>query len=365
MNTSSNAGGQAGIRGYLIQTLIAILDALNQEDPRWEHVTIEPDANTHKTDILWQYSTHSMAVQVKSSQNQLTKTQVVAWATQMERDCLADQLRLVLVGPSSQSVVELERSGRVEIPKPQNLDLLGMMERAAHKLDRYLECQNIAPVPAFARELLVSALLTQLSMYSTAGEAISRRDLEVLLNQWLLAFYPKSVAAGLEMQCELLLDTLAYVHPAPSGSACLALPLTFVNHGVRIAIIEWVAVRIRCGTQVHLYEPDGTMDFSKFLQGGQRLHAENFLGPFSEFAVAPGAERTICPFFSPALGKSAYPVLPWTAGEYIFEVFVKYRDRELPVLQRTLREKWSVAKLQEYSSGVSSINSVREITLPE
>ena len=45
-------GGQPAIRGYLAQTLIALLEALDAKRP-WTSVTLEPNVASEKVDILW------------------------------------------------------------------------------------------------------------------------------------------------------------------------------------------------------------------------------------------------------------------------------------------------------------------------
>jgi hypothetical protein len=54
-------GGQVAIRGYLVQTLIALLDALDDDRP-WDSVTLEPKVTSDKVDILWRYQDSTTAV---------------------------------------------------------------------------------------------------------------------------------------------------------------------------------------------------------------------------------------------------------------------------------------------------------------
>lgn len=48
-------GGNAGIRGYLIQTIICVLDTL-EADNLWTSVTLEPLDESEKVDIRWKYA---------------------------------------------------------------------------------------------------------------------------------------------------------------------------------------------------------------------------------------------------------------------------------------------------------------------
>jgi hypothetical protein len=47
-------GGNAGIRGHLIQTIICVLDAL-EKDSEWISVTLEQLDGSEKVDIKWKY----------------------------------------------------------------------------------------------------------------------------------------------------------------------------------------------------------------------------------------------------------------------------------------------------------------------
>lgn len=62
-------GGQAGVRGYLIQALIAVLNSLNKKD-KWISVSVEPNDESEKVDICWKYEDSKVkVVQVKSTEN--------------------------------------------------------------------------------------------------------------------------------------------------------------------------------------------------------------------------------------------------------------------------------------------------------
>ena len=77
------SGGSVAIRGFLVQTLIALLDTL-EDKPPWTSVTLEPDVDSEKIDILWKYKDKTKAVQVKSSQNPFTKNNIRRWAKELK-----------------------------------------------------------------------------------------------------------------------------------------------------------------------------------------------------------------------------------------------------------------------------------------
>lgn len=175
--------GQDGGRGYLVQSIIALLTSL--EDNDWIRVTIEPDTATEKVDILWQNETYSRAVQVKSSRNQIGKADAQAWASELESDATADSLELILIGPCAQSVAEMGRHGRVNIPCPKSMDFAGLRREAAHLLDIYLNRRGFRNQSPLQREILVNALVTNLSEFSTSGTPLSRSKLGELVDKWV------------------------------------------------------------------------------------------------------------------------------------------------------------------------------------
>jgi hypothetical protein len=181
-----SASGSASVRGYLLQTIICLLDAL-QGDSEWESLALEPHLESEKVDIVWYYPDPQKAevTQVKSSQNQINKPQAVRWAKELSSSIEAASYKLILIGPCSQGVVGLRKVGGVEIPLPKPLDVTSLIEQAAHRLDRYLENRGMPKTSANARELLVSALVTRFETYSTTGLPVSRNDFDQLLSQWL------------------------------------------------------------------------------------------------------------------------------------------------------------------------------------
>jgi hypothetical protein len=109
------SGGPASIRGYLVQTLVALLYALDADND-WISVTLEPNHLSKKIDIFWQYKDRTKAVQVKSSENQISKADAEHWAEEFQAArAVADKLELVLVGPCSQGVLDLGNVGRVVV----------------------------------------------------------------------------------------------------------------------------------------------------------------------------------------------------------------------------------------------------------
>jgi len=169
----------------LIQTLIALLDALAKDRP-WEYVRLEPaDPDLEKIDLLWEQATGTRAVQVKSSQNQIGKADAERWAGELEtHHGGADELELVLVGPCAESVVQLGRAGRVTIPPPLPLNLGLLCQAAAHRLALFLESRGAPAGRADQREALVRQLGWRLAQWSAESRRLSRAELAGLLEAW-------------------------------------------------------------------------------------------------------------------------------------------------------------------------------------
>lgn len=183
--------GQAGLRGYLLQTIICLLEVLEPNND-WQTVTLEPDVSSEKVDILWQYRNKTRAVQVKSSQNAFHVPEVKEWANELLTTFpSATEHELILLGPTSQGVIDLGNSfNNVIISPPKSIEPDDLKEQACHKLDKYLETKDLPKTLSDIRELIVGTLTTQIEIYSTKGKSLSREELDNLLNGWI------SVAGG-------------------------------------------------------------------------------------------------------------------------------------------------------------------------
>ena len=186
-------GGQDGNRGYLIQAVVALLSSL--DDATWQSVSLEPNISSDKVDILWISPSQTKAIQVKSSINQINKPDATRWASDLKEATKADIYELILVGPSSNSVARLGTQDGVSIPCPKNLDIQGLMNEAAHLLDKFLTHEGVAQTSATQREVMVSAIVTKLSAFSTQGRALTRQQLVETLKEWAGAASP-SVAVS-------------------------------------------------------------------------------------------------------------------------------------------------------------------------
>jgi hypothetical protein len=157
-------GGQVATRGFLIQTLIALLDVLDSLD-KIKTIRLEPSTDDDKTDFVVEYKDgRKKAVQVKSSQNQIGTPAVKKWAAKLKADLSTDDYELVLVGPVSSELAKLNSVDGVTLPTPKSLDVRAMFEQASHRLDLYFhKSQTYSGSPMF-RELVVEALIGNCSV---------------------------------------------------------------------------------------------------------------------------------------------------------------------------------------------------------
>ncbi|EGQ8249350.1 hypothetical protein GUA40_24465, partial [Vibrio parahaemolyticus] len=81
--------GQDGNRGYLVQSIIGLLESLKETG--WSKVTIEADHISDKVDVAWHGKDRVKVSQVKSSINQISKANALKWAIELEESCQADE----------------------------------------------------------------------------------------------------------------------------------------------------------------------------------------------------------------------------------------------------------------------------------
>ncbi len=322
-------GGQAGGRGYLFQSLICVLDIV-RSDHDWRQVTIEPNMDSEKVDILWTFDENKQtAIQIKSSENQINKSSVEAWARELEESTVATEYELILVGPCSDSVANMRRFGRVSIPPPHALNIRALIEQAAHRMDRYFDSRGIMRVPPFVRELLVEGLVTRISTYASHGTPLQPIDLDRLLNEWVLSLYPEAVTQAVEMQCTAVWNTI-YV---PTGTThglirkSFIAPVTFVNDGIRTSIIKSLRVVLSPDGKRCLYKPSVLVNLKRLISDRAIFQAAYHDGVFSEFAVPRGQVKEAEILFDPCLIET-WDQNSWEPGAYGVELFAAFADRE-------------------------------------
>lgn len=98
-------GGLEGFRGYYYQALSTFLNGVMGEE--WIQVILEANSKEDKIDILWEYSEKVISIQVKSSINNFSKSDISKWLyeliddTNKEFEDIYDEIfyELILIGP--------------------------------------------------------------------------------------------------------------------------------------------------------------------------------------------------------------------------------------------------------------------------
>ncbi len=99
-------GGKDGSRGYLYQALVAVLDAIENDD--WAEVYLEYETDNDKVDIAFKDSNGKLEViQVKSSINNFSKADINKWLIEIIQDKPdANKFRLELIGIGESKTTE-------------------------------------------------------------------------------------------------------------------------------------------------------------------------------------------------------------------------------------------------------------------
>lgn len=87
--------GAAAQRGFIVQSIIAMLECLVQND--WDEVKLEPKTSGDKVDFeLYQNNKKLASIQVKSSIRQVERSDVMKWIDELRADSDVDERKCVL-----------------------------------------------------------------------------------------------------------------------------------------------------------------------------------------------------------------------------------------------------------------------------
>lgn len=235
-------GGQESIRGYLVQTIICVLDAFNEEN-NWNAVVLEPDVESEKVDIIWYYSNPTKCIvdQVKSSKNQISIPQIKRWSKDLEDSIDADEYNVILIGPVSNGVSKTRKQGNVVL-KIKNLDLDGLINEAANKLGSYMENKDYKPLASNIKEIVIKSLVTQFEIYSTKGKEISREEFDEVLFKWISEIAPESIKKKI---FDILIEKGFVPYDNWGEFKNISKPKRFIMDKQRTQIIKEIRERLR------------------------------------------------------------------------------------------------------------------------
>ncbi|WP_298041679.1 hypothetical protein [uncultured Campylobacter sp.] len=170
--------GQYAIKGYLFQSLVAILDSFKAD---WETVCVEPNDESEKVDILWTYKEgNKKVVQVKSSQNPFSFSSANKWANELTaKSPDADKYELILVGHIDSKLQKL-KDGIIDKVVVINkvLEINDFEAIILAKINSFFEKKGKNIISPKLGKLFVRALNTQVLQDSVIGKTIKRSEFE-------------------------------------------------------------------------------------------------------------------------------------------------------------------------------------------
>lgn len=372
-------GGQDAMRGFLFQTIASLLEALDDNEDLWTHITLEPDVGKEKVDVLLHYSESIRAIQVKSSINVITIAKAKGWCEEIK---VYDEpnkniiYELQLLGPSHAELNELcKKEGEIDgvrVPAPRNADIGGLIEQAAHRLAHFLYNQGAPQLDPNTREFLIEALVGKFSGYSTDGTKISRPEFEQLVMQWVVQIVPQTIRRALESQCDVLVGQFIF-HGSQlvSGRGIesnleFVIPFSFANGGSRTAVIEQLAMRVTDSSGIEkLYQPQDYVHWPSYYEFTSFTSGSFSQGNFSPFPLLPNNLRECHILFQQVQSHPNYQYTEWVPELYTFEVFVKFADRELPVLVQEFAQHFTEDRLEACKSNAKFSMPQEFMHLPE
>lgn len=208
-------GGRESLRGYLVQTMASLLDALRTSND-WEAVSLEPLHESEKVDVKWRFPNDRVkVVQIKSSQNPFGEQQIKGWCTDLANSTEADQYELQLVGRLTSSSKPLQEYEGVCILPPIPLDVERMLKEIAHDLSVYCE-QRTIPIPKpLAAGILAKALILHLEIESIYGRWINREDFDALFKGWIFTLIPEIKDIDLAADLDTIREAIKSFQPEP------------------------------------------------------------------------------------------------------------------------------------------------------
>ncbi|MDP1383343.1 hypothetical protein ACQKGA_23680 [Priestia megaterium] len=219
-------GGREGGRGYLYQSIATLLGSLF--DKEWKYVEVEVESELDKIDIQWEYEENKKkVVQVKSSQNNISKSSILHWLEELIEDApTADEYELFLIGNTSDTtssfISKLNRSK--ELPEEYDKDgkrepdyddlkkFEGSLSKIKVKVENFtldsLETKinwNLSKllsemghvVSPTVIDLIAGGMINQFTKFSTEGTKISRDQYIGKFEEWIQFNYPQVRGAGL------------------------------------------------------------------------------------------------------------------------------------------------------------------------
>ncbi len=170
--------GQYAIKGYLLQSLVALLDSFETD---WETVCVEPNDESEKVDILWTYKGgKKKVVQVKSSKNVISFSVAKKWADELSvKSPNADEYELTLVGYVDPQLRKLPNStiDKVVVVNKE-LSIEDFEAVIIQKINSFFDKKGKNVISPKLGQMFVRALNAQILQESVIGKTIEHSEFE-------------------------------------------------------------------------------------------------------------------------------------------------------------------------------------------
>ena len=166
--------GQFAIKGYILQSLVALLESFNGD---WLTISVEPNDESEKVDIRWTYADGSKkVVQVKSSINRMTLSKIRKWARELRLGTLdAKEYELFLIGEIDNNIKK-EVEG-VTINK-KSYSVSDFKDIIYSRLNSFFQTKNISPIDSNTGTLFINSLNHEILEDSIKGKEVNREEFE-------------------------------------------------------------------------------------------------------------------------------------------------------------------------------------------
>lgn len=180
-------GGQAGIRGYLLQGIIAVLDSLDINN-QWLTVSVEPNDESEKVDIIWDYGNGKRkVVQVKSTKNKFKLSDAKKWAQDLkDGSSNKDDCELYLIGDLDSALYKKKNESlNGSVIRHSDLDIDSLLDIVVGKIDEFFETKGKTAVTIGVRKLIAYNLNFQVAKDSIFGKVHNRSSFDSSLLAYL------------------------------------------------------------------------------------------------------------------------------------------------------------------------------------
>lgn len=181
-------GGQAGVRGYLVQALIAVLNSLNKKD-KWISVSVEPNDESEKVDICWKYEDSKVkVVQVKSTENSFSYANAKKWSEELEsKTPNATEYILFLVGRLENKLFEKKDDpiGKTII-RNVDLDINALNAQIIIEIDSFFADRGKSQLPISIKRIITKSLNYDFTEHSIFGREMLREEFDRALLGYLV-----------------------------------------------------------------------------------------------------------------------------------------------------------------------------------